>query len=125
MRAIVLAVVLAGCPAFPQLPEYPEHLDAGPEAGSASADHTEIPQLCRLACNNLRRLGCAGRDGSPGYDEVFGTADDVPCAIVCADIEAAARNVPGLSLHPECLKAAKDCREASSCARLSSGQVPP
>jgi hypothetical protein len=84
-------------------------------------DQTLVPELCRRACKNLNKLGCAGRMGSPGYDDVWGTDDDIPCAIVCAEIEEAAREVPGLSLNPACQAKALDCRQASECIRTSSG----
>src|SRR5687768_1187804 len=103
MRAFVLVVLLSGCnPLFPKIPDLPEvdwKQDAGPVAAAGAPGPTTVIvlEVCRKACKNLYRLGCAGRMGSPGYDEVFGTGDEIPCEVVCSDIERASEGAKGLS----------------------------
>lgn len=70
---------------------------------------------CEAACTNAARLGCEGWDGSPGSDERRGTGDDVPCPEVCRNLEGAAKELPGVSLHPECVRAAESCAAVSRC----------
>lgn len=121
MRELVLVLMLAGC--MPAIPDLEPHKKTEPDAAagaSAGPIIILIPENCRLACKNLHKLGCAGRQGSPGYDEVWGTLDDISCEVVCADLEKVAMEIPGLSLNPACLKDARDCRQASECVRVSS-----
>lgn len=109
MRALVLiALVLAGCPAFPDLHS---NIDAG-VGGSAG-----VASVCARACANLVKLKCAGYRGSPGDDGVYGTLDDVSCTQVCKDFETAAHQVPNASLHPDCLAAAKSCLAVERCSQ--------
>ena len=66
---------------------------------------------CEPACANLARLGCSSAQGSPGSDEIYGTSDDVPCARVCADVEA-----EGIGLDTSCVARARTCDESELCA---------
>ena len=71
------------------------------------------PDDCAAACENLARLGCPGAQGSPGKDETFGTEDDVPCVEVCEEI----MRTPPVSIHPNCVAAAKSCDAVERCFR--------
>jgi hypothetical protein len=97
-------LLLAGCPGVMRVPD----------AGAATR---QVPPECSEACATLRRLHCAGERGSPGRDERYGTADDVSCERVCADLEAAAKEVPAYSLHPACISASSSCSAVAACAR--------
>jgi hypothetical protein len=90
-----------------------------PEADAGSSEASRIPSACKAAAANVRRMRCAGYQGSPGADERFGTADDVSFERVCADLESVSREngVPSYSLHPECIAAASNCTAVAQCAR--------
>lgn len=66
---------------------------------------------CQDACDNLQRLQCPGWQGSPGPDEIFGTADDMSCVAVCEDIVAD----PAMTLFQLCTAAANSCDEVEAC----------
>ena len=68
----------------------------------------DVADGCELACKNLERLGCPNRD-SRGADDVGGTADDVPCARACREVQAT------VELNTACVAAARSCNEATSC----------
>lgn len=102
--APAIAMLLSSCPGVMHVP------DAGVETRS-------VPQACVEACATLRRLHCSGERGSPGEDERYGTPDDVSCERVCADLEAAAVEVPAYSLHPSCISVASSCSAVAACAR--------
>lgn len=70
---------------------------------------------CFEACANLARLGCDGAEGSPGVDDVYGTADDVPCTAVCEDITAD----PAVTLNERCTAAAIDCDAVERCFEVN------
>jgi hypothetical protein len=70
----------------------------------------EDPALCEPACEVLERYKVEGWDGSPGPDEVFGTADDVPCAQVCRETIRA-----GYPFQVKCLSGAGSRGEAEGC----------
>jgi hypothetical protein len=82
---------------------------ADPEAGTA--------EDCADACDNLERLHCPGWEGSPGTDEEYGTADDVPCTQVCEDLMNAD---PTLTLYPKCASTADTCEAIEKCFEGSS-----
>jgi hypothetical protein len=103
--ALTIAVALTACPS-------PGHQELPPTRPTSS-----IPEACLNACSTLRRMHCVGEHGSPGQDELYGTADDVSCERVCADLEAAAKEVPAYSLHPGCISAASSCSAVAACAR--------
>jgi hypothetical protein len=65
---------------------------------------------CDDACKVLAELGCDGADGSPGDDETFGTADDVPCASVCRETMGM-----GVDMHPACVAASESCEAVEAC----------
>ena len=66
---------------------------------------------CAAACANLERLGCQGAKGSPGRDDVPGTADDVPCSVACEDVEREGVS----SLATGCVAGAASCSAADAC----------
>jgi hypothetical protein len=66
---------------------------------------------CAAACEALSRLGCPGATGSRGRDDVAGTADDVPCARACEEIEAA-----GIRQATGCIAAASSCAAVDACS---------
>ncbi len=73
--------------------------------------HTEDdPEDCGAACERLKVLGCDGWDGSPGEDELWGTADDVSCEEVCRGIV----DEQG-TLHLDCTIMAESCAEVDEC----------
>lgn len=67
---------------------------------------------CDLACKNMKKLGCDGWEGSPGYDEIFGTDDDVSCFRVCVETMDAD---PSVDIHPGCVSEAESCKEVEEC----------
>ena len=68
--------------------------------------------VCDAFCELEISLACPGASGSPGQDELDGTADDVPCAQVCRDTVAT-----GLSAGDRaCLDTAVTCEAAEACA---------
>lgn len=82
------------------------------ERGAASCTGS-VRECCARACGNLHRLGCPGRQGSPGADDVFGTADDVTCLATC---EYAAGQVDiGVDLELDCVAAAQSCEAVAAC----------
>jgi hypothetical protein len=105
LKMVFIMATLAGCPSAP-----PTQLDGGAETSA-------IPQVCKDACANLRKLHCPGERGSPGKDEQYGTKDDVTCDRVCADLETAAKTAAPYSLHPACIKAAGSCSAVAACAK--------
>jgi len=70
---------------------------------------------CRAACDNLARLGCDGAEGSPGPDDVYGTADDVPCTAVCEDITTD----DTVTLYQRCTAAALSCEAVDRCFEVN------
>jgi hypothetical protein len=102
--AAAVAFFLTACPGVMRVPD----------AGAATR---QVPPECSEACATLRQLHCPGERGSPGKDERYGTADDVSCERVCADLELAAKEAPGFSLHPACISAASSCAQVNQCAR--------
>jgi hypothetical protein len=107
IKSILVAAIwttsFLGCPAAPPAP-----IDGGVESST-------IPKVCHDACTTLRNLKCAGYQGSPGKDEKFGTADDVSCDRVCADLEVAAKTAAPYSLHPACIAGATSCAAVAKC----------
>lgn len=69
------------------------------------------PSDCEGACGRLGALGCAGAEGSPGVDDIAGTADDVPCAQACHEIEAAGVT----TLATACVAKASNCAAVDAC----------
>ena len=74
-----------------------------PEPVSPAAD-------CALACENLVDMGCPGSEGSPGFDEKYGTDDDVPCADACVELSIESPFFP-----LECIILAVSCDGVSAC----------
>ena len=70
------------------------------------------PSNCSAACDNLKRLGCPGWEGSPGKDEQFGTDDDVSCEDVCVDV---VNTDPSVTLNQTCTADAESCDEVEAC----------
>lgn len=103
----MLVLMLCGCP--PPGPVQPDEPPAPP--GFDAAD------VCDAAAQNMKRLRCPGWQGSPGRDEQHGTGDEgeVGFAEVCRDNEEAAGGIAALSLHPDCVAAARDCAEVDRC----------
>lgn len=75
-------------------------------------DDPSTPDDCEAMCVNLERLRCPGWRGSPGTDEIFGTADDIPCADVCRRVVTAGL---GVSLYQRCVAKARDCAVVARC----------
>lgn len=67
---------------------------------------------CGPACENLARLQCPGWRGSPGADEIWGTADDYSCETACRNIMYADDTA---TLFPICTAAAQTCEEVEKC----------
>ena len=66
---------------------------------------------CTSACANMIALQCEGAEGSPGVDEIYGTADDVSCAQACAELsEDTAQFFP-----VGCIEAAPTCEAVGEC----------
>lgn len=98
-----VAMVWSGCgPVFPVLdpPGPPEPEDAG------TIDD------CGPACKNLERLQCPGWRGSPGADEIWGTADDYSCETACRNIMY---QDPTATLYPICTAQAESCEAVEWC----------
>jgi hypothetical protein len=112
MRVLLAIVMLALAPCAEAPPPAP--VTPGPAPLPAPI---EPERTCREACANMARLGCEGWKGSPGEDERWMTADDVPCWRVCETVEIEAIDARGLSLRPECVSAAATCRTADECFR--------
>lgn len=92
-----LAFVPVGCGPTPG----PGPLEPPGPAGSA----------CVRFCDVLDRGDCPGEHGSPGADEVRGSADDVPCSRVCQDLQDTAT----YRGDHACLDKATTCQQAESC----------
>lgn len=92
-----LALALAACvtprPPTPT-PPLPGELDA-----------------CEAYCAVRVRLRCEDNTGSPGADDVDGTADDVPCEQVCADMMAGGT----YQADRACLDDVATCGAAEAC----------
>jgi len=96
-RAAVLGAWLStGCPPAPKP-------DPAPKP-------TPAADGCDAACRNLDRLNCPDRNAR-GRDDIAGTADDVPCAQACRDVEATGI----VEMNTQCVAAAPSCSEARSC----------
>ncbi len=95
MRWIVVAV----CSALTTLSCLP--LPESPETTAAD---------CSGACSTLERLGCPGAEGSPGPDDQIGTADDLPCAETCVELES-----KGASMETACVSQARSCFAVERC----------
>jgi len=70
----------------------------------------DTPGQCAAACANMQRLEVDGWRGSPGEDEIHGTADDVECRLVCESTEAA-----GYPFHSGCLAESRTKEDAEAC----------
>jgi hypothetical protein len=68
--------------------------------------------VCDAFCELATSLRCDGFQGSPGYDEIPGNADDVPCPRVCRDTLTRGRLYTG---DRTCLDTATTCDAAESC----------
>ncbi len=79
----------------------------GPKEPGPVAPSPEEVDACAAFCS----MGCPGSEGSPGYDEEYGTEDDVPCAQACEDILAG----PEFDGNRECLDGATTCEQAEEC----------
>lgn len=90
---VTIAHYLAGCGPLPIRP-----------------DDATIRQGCRAACDNMARLEYPGYEGSPGEDEIHGTADDIACWLVCESTEMA--NFP---FHARCLAESATGEEMDRC----------
>lgn len=75
-----------------------------PDSAGSSED-------CPAMCENLERLGCESAKGSPGEDELYGTADDISCLDVCTGIMEEAV----VSIHPNCIAEIESCDEEEAC----------
>lgn len=84
--------------------------------GKCSTTHDDrdggTAEDCDDACAVLKEYQCAGWEGSPGTDEIFGTADDVPCVKVCQDLMNADES---MTLFPACTAKAKNCDDVDNC----------
>lgn len=76
------------------------------------ASELDAEEACSLLCINLERFDCPGKDGSPGPDEQYGTADDVPCAEQCVKTVSI---VPWMLDKARCGAKAKGCDELEAC----------
>lgn len=95
---------------------HPAHEPAPPATRPVEPPAPPAPlRPCEAACTNTARLGCPYWGGTPGPDGVFGNVDDVSCERVCEDFEAVSKELPGVSLHPECVGRARDCDEVDHC----------
>lgn len=106
--ALATLVILFGAALSPCVHPTPEPAPPAPRPRPDAG-------VCGAACDNTRDLGCPYWDGSPGYDGKRGTEDDVPCVTVCEDLEAASKEMPAVSLHPQCVSRAKSCQEVDAC----------
>ena len=96
--SFLIAIFILGCTINP-IPVTPDPIDDKPEA-------------CEAACQNLASMKCPGWKGSPGEDEIFGTADDVSCTKTCTEI---VNSDPTVTLHQECVAKAGSCLSADQC----------
>lgn len=101
--SLVLLAALCACKHVPDViyipgPPVPE------DAGKA--------EECAAACANLERMQCPGWEGSPGFDEVYGTPDDVSCTAACVEI---VESGPTVTLNQRCTAAATSCEQVDAC----------
>lgn len=59
----------------------------------------------------MARMGCPGAEGSPGFDDTFGTADDVGCPTACVEISD---GEPGF-FPLRCAQTAPTCDAVDRC----------
>lgn len=104
--AILALVTLWGC-----IPMQPKPDPDTPDP------HIYVRQDCMRACQVLTRYQCAGNQGSPGPDELWGTADDVGCAQACVEIVT---SDPTVTLNEMCVAEAQSCEAVERCFELES-----
>ena len=63
------------------------------------------------ACAAFCSMECPGSEGTPGYDEVYGTEDDVSCTEACNDVLAG----PEFDGNRACLDTVTTCMQAEEC----------
>lgn len=103
-RAFAALFFLAtACNTIPDVVDPP-----GPPVPDEAGDASD----CEAACATLARLQCPGWRGSPGPDEIVGTADDVPCARACRAIVSSDRTV---TLQQRCTATATTCEAVDRC----------
>lgn len=97
--------LLAACLAFAPVGCVPK---PGPDP---LAPPGPVGSACARFCDLLDRGDCLGENGSPGADEVRGTADDVPCSRVCQDLQ----DTDTYRGDNACLDTATSCQQAEVC----------
>jgi hypothetical protein len=100
---IIMWLLIEGCVHLDPIPDDPKPDDPPPVA-------TE--EDCKAACDNLKQMKCPGWDGTPGKDEIQGTADDVPCWKACINIMSVGHPA---DLKLPCTIKATSCEEVESC----------
>lgn len=75
--------------------------------------HIEPDDPCGASCARAAVLQCVEHTGAAGPDDVYGTADDVPCETACADLLAADPTVEPLL---QCTANAHTCAAVDACA---------
>ena len=115
MKILLFVTMVVASRCGPEPVEPSPSVDTDTEVVPEPIDTGEEPTACEMACDNIRLIGCAGADGSPGPDEQFGTGDDVSCADVCEDIMSKG----DFSIEPECVSAARACEDVDSCFKVA------